>query len=83
MEQLVKVIVEEQDKVKNLRWETKKGKDSSLTSSTSKDSWKWNTDIDNSTQTPLPTFVGNLPGPKGEAIGVRNQLKDFQLFLSS
>ena len=57
----------------------KKRKDNSSTLST----WKWNTEIDSTTLSPLPTFVGNLPGPKSEAIGVRSQLECFQLFLSS
>ena len=61
----------------------KKRKDNSSILPTSKDSWKWNTEIDSTTLSPLPTFVGNLPGPKGEAIGVRSQLECFQLFLSS
>ena len=43
--------------------------------SISKDSWKWNAEIDSSTLSTLPTFVGNLPGPKDEAIGVRSQLE--------
>ena len=61
----------------------KKRKDNSSTLPTTKDSWKWNTEIDSTTLSPLPTFVVNLPGPKGEAIGVRSQLECFQLFLSS
>jgi len=45
--------------------------------------WKWNSEIVSSTLSHLPTFVGNLPGPKGEAVGVRSQLECFQFFLSS
>ena len=52
-------------------------------SSRNDDLWMWNSEIDSSTLSPLPTFVGSLPGAKGEAAGVRSQLECFLLFLSS
>lgn len=45
--------------------------------------WIWNSEIDNSTWSPLPNFVGNLPRPRSEVVGVRSQLECFLLFLSS
>ena len=49
---------------------------------TEDDAWIWKSELDDSTRSPLPSFVGNLPGPKGEAVGVRSQLECFLLFLS-
>ena len=39
--------------------------------------------MDSSTWSPLPSFVGNLPGPKGDTVGVRSQLECFLLFSHS
>ena len=32
--------------------------------------WEWKTDMDLSTVLPQPSFAGNLPGPKNNAIGI-------------
>ena len=58
------------------------GQDSSVPSLEKE--WKWdNARTDSAALPPLPTFSGNLPGPKGEACGVRNPNDCFFLFLTS
>ena len=56
-------------------------------STTQNDGWNWSSTpldpADTATLPLLPTFSGNLPGPKGEAFDVRNPIDCFFLFLTS